>query len=229
MQYKNLATYRLTHYNGVAENINAGSMEEALQNMTVPEENSAVVSASRLTEPIRTVVPDLPKEISIQANAFLEDNTPSDINTATPSSGSVHAGDEIALKAIPARNYEFVEWKLNGEVISDQASLMYTIPDMDVDLAVFTAIFRLADVSWKTEVTPPEATGAGCLAFPSAGTGKAEAETQFLAVAKTGYVFKHWERNGEELGTNELLETTLDPPAEDETEVIYTAVFETAP
>ena len=94
-----------------------------------------------------------------------------------------------------------------------------------VDTAVFIATFRLADVTWTTAVEPAEASTAGCIAFPTSGSSEANAETEFLAVAKEGFTFDHWEVNGQSVSTNELLQTTVTPLAERESARIYKAVF----
>nr|DAO97415.1 MAG TPA: PKD-like domain [Caudoviricetes sp.] len=225
MQYKELGTYKLTHFNGMAEELNAESMEQAIENMTIPESSSPVVSASRIGEPVRTVIPEMAEEISFSASAVLEDGSLSEENLSTPASGTVHVGDTVSLRAVPARNYSFVAWKMNGTVISENASLSYKIPETDVKQITFTAVFKLSDVAWTAEVSPSEATGEGCLAFPSSGTTKADGAQELLAVAKGSYKFDHWERNGESVGTNEILKANVKPLAEGEELAVYTAVF----
>jgi hypothetical protein len=146
---------------------------------------------------------------------------------ATPVSGTIHAGDSIAFKAIPARNYAFVNWKCNGEVISEEAEFVYTMKELKGEAsAVFLATFRPADVSWTTSVEPSEATSAGVIAFPPSGVSSANASAQMLAVEADGYVFDHWERNGESIGTNKMLTVIVAPLAEGEDEAVYKAVFE---
>ena len=139
----------------------------------------------------------------------------------------MHTGDQIALRAIPARNYEFVSWYCNGAFISNQESLLFVVPDLPngIDSLVFTANFKLSNVAWTTEVSPNEATGAGCIAFPESGTTQANGTLQLLAVEAEGYTFDHWERNGEVVGTNKLLETTVTPLADNELSCVYKAIF----
>ena len=146
---------------------------------------------------------------------------------ATPASGKIHVGDMVQLKAIPARNYEFVSWKLNDVKISEEAVVNLIMPELSagIDTAVFTATFKLADVAWTTAVEPSEASAAGCIAFPTLGRSEANAETEFLAVAKEGFTFDRWEVNGESVSTNELLQTAVTPLAEGESARVYKAVF----
>jgi hypothetical protein len=117
---------------------------------------------------------------------------------------------------------------MNGAVISEEESFVYTMPDLKGEAsAVFTATFRLADVAWTTVVEPAEATGEGCIAFPGSGATPANGNLSLLAVAKGAYTFDHWERNGETLGTNEMLTVEVEPLAENESACVFTAVFKT--
>lgn len=222
MQTKIFNAYRITHKNGSVEDINALDLVQALENMETPETESKVLQAFLVKENVRTLVEDEPEEIIFSA-VVAEGGTGS---IATPASGKIHAGDQIALKAIPARTYAFVNWKLNGEVISDEADLVFTMPDLgELDTAVFTATFKLADVAWTTAVSPDGAGTVGALAFPTHGTTEANGDVELLAVSAEGYSFNHWERNGVNISTNRLLQTEVSPLAEGEESAVYTAVF----
>ena len=223
MQAKVFNAYRITHENGSIEDINALNLVQALENMETPETESSVTQTFLVKKNIRTLVEDEPTEILF--NAIVAENGGGSI--ATPATGKIHVGDMIQLKAIPARNYEFVSWKLSGTEISTEATLNFTMPKLsdNLDTAVFTATFKLSNVAWTSAVEPAEASSAGCIAFPTSGTTEANAEAEFLAVAKDGFTFDHWEVNGESVSTNELLQTTVTPLAEGENTRVYTAVF----
>ena len=225
MQTKIFNAYRISHENGTIEDINALDLVQALENMEIPETESSVVQTFLVKKGIRTLVADEPTEVLF--NAVVAENGGGSI--ATPATGRIHVGDMVQMKAIPARNYEFVSWKLNGIEISREAVLNLTMPELPegIDTAIFTATFRLVDISWTTEVEPAEASTAGCIAFPTSGVSEANAETEFLAVAKEGFEFDHWEVNGESLSTNELLQATVAPLTEGETARVYKAVFRT--
>lgn len=226
MQYKNYNSYNIIHKNGESEKINAESMEQALAFMSTPETESPVMRAIVTQTDIRTLVQDLPDEIYF--TAIVDPDSVASGSIATPSEGTIHVGDEIALKAIPARNYEFVSWSRNGEVISTEADLTYTMSPLleGEDSAIFSAKFKLSDVAWTTSVEPAEAAGAGCIAFPSSGSTVAYDEEEFLAVESGDYTFSHWERNGATLSDNKLLELeAVTPLAETETSAVYKAVF----
>ena len=220
MQIKKLATYRLTHFNGESEVINAESMEQALKYTEIPETESAIISAVRTAFDINTLVNEDPREMIMTVTT-----SQGGASIATPASATVHVGDIITLKAIPARNYRLKEWQRNNEVISTDATFAYTIPDVEDEAIVIVAVFEAAAINWTTSVKPEEATGEGCLAFPASGTTEANANLELLAVAKGTYTFDHWERNGVSIGTNELLQTTATPLAESEDKAVYTAVF----
>lgn len=223
MQTKVYNTYRITHKNGSVEDINALDMVQALENTDIPSSESEVVQSYLVRENVRTLVEDATQEILFSSVVA----TGGGGSIATPASGKVHAGDEIAFRAIADRGYRFVSWQVNGEVISNDAELAYTMPTFPsgVNTVVFTATFELAPVSWKTEVEPAQATGDGCLAFPSSGTSNANTVSEFLAVAKTGWTFSHWDVNGDTSVTSEILSTEVKPLAEGETERVYKAVF----
>ena len=223
MQSKNYNAYRITHKDGSIEDINAVDLIQALENMDVQEMESKVIQAFLVKENVRTLVEDEKTEIFF--STIVAENGGGSI--ATPASGRIHVGDMIQLKAIPARNYEFVSWKLNDVKISEEAVVNLLMPELSagVDTAVFTATFKLADVAWTTAIEPSEASTAGCIAFPTLGISEANAKTEFLAVAKEGFTFDHWEVNGESVSTNELLQTAVTSLAEGESARVYKAVF----
>ena len=222
MQTKVFNAYRITHKNGSVEDINALDLVQALENMETPDTESKVIQAFLVKENVRTLVEDEPAEIIFSA-IVAEGGTGS---IATPASGKVHVGDKIALKAIPARTFTFVNWKLNDEVISEEADLVFTMPKLEnLDTAVFVATFRLADVSWTSNVLPNEASVAGSIAFPAHGTTGANKELELLAVPSEGYTFNHWERNGVNISDSKLLKTEVTPLSEKEESAVYIAVF----
>lgn len=222
MQTKVYNSYRITHKNGNVEEVIAPSLVDALENMEISEDYSPVLQTYMTAEGVRTLVSDFPAEVPF--TSVVAEGAGGSI--ATPLSGTIHVGDTLSFKAIPARNYIFVNWKMNGTVVSEEAEFVYTMPELHGEAsAVFTATFKLADVSWTSEVSPAEATGAGCVAFPASGTIQANGTLGLIAVEAEGYTFDHWERNGESIGTNKILSTEVTPLAENETECVYTAVF----
>lgn len=223
MQSKIVNAYRITHKNGKIEDINATSLVQALENMEVPESESAIIQTFLIKEGVRTLIEEEPTEVTF--TAIVAENGGGSI--ATPATGRIHVGDMVQMKAVPARGYEFVSWSLNGEEISKDATINLVMPEPleGIDTAVFTATFKLSDVSWRTEVEPSEASTAGCVSFPASGVSEANTEASFIAVAKGGFTFDHWELNGESISTNELLTTTVTPLSDDESERVYKAVF----
>jgi hypothetical protein len=222
MQTKSYNTYKITHKNGSVERINAENLVEALQNMEISEEYSPVLQTYMEEENLRTLVADIPAEVPFTSVVNEEGGG----SIATPLSGTVHVGDQLAFKAIPARNYVFVNWKLNDKVISEEASFVLTMPELNGEAsAVFKATFAKAPVNWATTVSPAEATGDGAVTFPASGTTPADGTVSAIAVDSENYGFDHWERNGLNVGDNKILSAEAVEPAEGETSVIYTAVF----
>ena len=222
MQTKLYNSYRITHKSGSVEEINAENLIEALKNTGIKEEIDPVLQTYMYNEGIRTLIEDVPAEVPF--TAVVNENAGGSI--ATPVSGTVHVGDQLAFKAVPARNHVFLNWKMNGQVISEEADFVYTFPELHGEAsAVFTATFAKAPVSWTTAVNPPEATSDGALTFPASGTTPADGTVSAIAVNSDNYTFDHWERNGVSVGTNKILSAEAEEPAEGETSVVYTAVF----
>ena len=149
------------------------------------------------------------------------------LSLATPSNGKIHVGDQIQLKAIPDRNYQFVNWERNGTEISKEADFLYTMTELaeEEDTAVFTANFEAADVNWTASVTPSEATGTGCVAFPPKGKIKPGETLTLLAVDSEQYTFSKWIRNGEEVSTAKQANIIVAPLAKNEEKCVYVAEF----
>ena len=223
MAMRKLNSYQITHKNGSVENINAENLVEALTHMEVSEEYSPVIQTYMTGEEINTLVADLPEEIVF--SAIVAENGGGSI--ATPASGKIHVGDQLAFKAIPARNYIFVSWSMNGQVISNNEDMLFTMPELPtgVTSAVFTATFALAPVSWTSAVSPAEATGDGAVAFPASGVTPANDNASLIAVDSEHYSFDHWERNGVTVGQNKILDVECTPLAEGEEACVFTAVF----
>lgn len=222
MQTKSFNSYKITHKNGSVEEINAENLVEALSNMEISEDYSPVLQTYMQAEGIRTLVNNLPEEVPF--TAVVAEGSGGSI--ATPASGHVHAGDQLTFKAVPAKNYSFVSWKLNGKIISTEATFLFTMPELKGEAsAVFTAEFALSPVHWTSSVSPEGATGAGCVAFPMSGTVEANGNLDLIAVEADGYTFDHWERNGTSLGTNKILSVEVTPLADGEESAEYVAVF----
>ena len=222
MQTKLYNAYRITHKNGSVETINAENLVEALNHMGIDELTSPVLQTYMEAEGIRTLVADMPAEVPF--TAVVSEGSGGSI--ATPVSGTVHVGDQLAFKAVPARNYVFKNWKLNDAVISEDAEFVFTFPDLHGEAsAVFKATFALAPVSWTTAVSPAEATSDGARTFPASGVTPADGTVSAIAIDSENYEFSHWERNGENVGANKELSAEAVPLAEGEASAVYTAVF----
>ena len=223
MQTKYLNSYRITHENGVSETINSETISEALENLNISEETSLVLKVFMEKKDIRTLVED--EITAVPFTSIVADTSGGSI--ASPASGSIHVGDTLAFLAIPADNYNFVEWTKNGETISTEASFVYTmeeLPDDDSSF-IFEAVFELQELAWTTSVSPTEATSAGCMTFPSSGSTEIGSNASMIAIVADGYTFDHWERNGVSVGSTKQLDIAVDALSSDETACEYVAVF----
>lgn len=222
MQSKLYNSYRITHKSGAVEEINAVNLVEALSSMSIKEEFDPVLQTYMQAQGIRTLVNDLPEEVPFTAVV----NEEAGGSIATPVSGTVHAGDQLAFKAIPARNYIFVEWRMNGKAISTETEFVYTFPSLEGEAsAVFTAVFAPSPLAWTTEVEPASATSAGVMTFPSLGVSPANGKVSAVAIEADGFTFSHWERNGVSVSDNKILDVDVVPLAEGEASAVYKAVF----
>ena len=222
MQTKLYNSYRITHKNGSVETINAENLVEALKHMGIDELTSPVLQTYMEAEGIRTLVADMPAEVPF--TAVVSEGAGGSI--ATPVSGTVHVGDEIAFKAVPARNYVFKNWKLNDVVISEDAEFICIFPDLHGEAsAVFKATFAPSPLAWTTEVEPASATSAGVMTFPPSGVSPADGKVSAVAIEAEGFTFSHWERNGVSVGDNKVLDVDVVPLAEGEASAVYKAVF----
>lgn len=222
MLTKNYSTYRILYKNGFMEEVNAENIEQAIRNKSVAEEISPVLQITLQAENIPTFVEDMPAEIPFIATVLNGGGS-----IATPASGTVHVGDVISLNAIPDRNYEFVSWKRNDKIISEDPLFSYTMEALEEGetTVAFTASFKLKDITFTTDVLPADAKAAGCLSYPTSMTVAANSAYQLLAVEGQGYTFSHWERNGTVLTTDKMATVTVSPLASDELSVKYNAVF----
>lgn len=231
MQYKDLNAYRITHYNGTVELLNAESMEQALNHMELPESDSNVVQCVRTQTNIRTLVDEIPDEVQFNC-VCINDADPDDENNvggsiATPSQGIMHIGDVVQLKAIADKGFKFTHWTRNDEFISRREDLSYTMQPLieGESVAVFTAHFKLAPVEWKVQTVTEEAFNDGCTGFPLEGKTEVDGELELIAYNAKGYRFWKWERNGVVISHNHLLRTTVDALAEGEGEAVYQVFF----
>ena len=71
------------------------------------------------------------KVTTYQINATSNDETMGTV-TITPEKDSYVQGDEVTLTAKPNERYEFVNWTLNGEVVSMDAEYKFTVSLMQI-------------------------------------------------------------------------------------------------
>ncbi|MCM1312309.1 MAG: hypothetical protein NC252_05345 [Roseburia sp.] len=123
--------------------------------------------------------------------------------TATDSDdAAARYGDVVVLTATSNHGYEFRNWTLNGEVISNEPEFEYTaIHDMDV----------VANYSTKTySVAIEDATEEGGILGASSGLYSFGDELKLVAEPNEDYVFVCWTVNGENAGSDDALTVIVD-------------------
>ena len=100
------------------------------------------------------------------------------------------------------------------------------VSTLTLDKRSIPTVVTEAPVNWVAQAYPEGAVEAGCLAFPTNGTAEAGSNLKLIEVAKTGFTFDHWEdNNGNNLGTEEILDITVAPLADGEASREYKAIF----
>ena len=131
---------------------------------------------------------------------------------ATLQGGGVYkAGTSVTLNVTPLPGWSFDNWTVNGKIVSTKAKFVYVMPKDDVTVtANITKNYKLS-----------------VLASPSGGgevtkSGEYAAGTVFTVTAtpKAGYVFDHWEVDGEIQSVDESFTSVM--PYKD---TVFTAVF----
>ena len=119
---------------------------------------------------------------------------------ANSSGDTAEYGSIVTLTATPADGFEFLNWTLNGEVVStDPEFTAQAIGDMNV-VANFTKKNYLVEVASENGMVSGTATG-----YYQHGD-----QLTFTAEPDADYVFTGWTVNGEDAGTDATLTLTLD-------------------
>ena len=226
MASKMYSQYKFLHLNGQEEKINALSLNQALENLSIPESESLVTQVTLEAQGIKTILDDAP--VNWQTTVL-----PAEAGTANcftfPASGTTEIGNEASMVAVAKGNYHFDHWDVGGTNVGTEETLNYTMTALEESETerIFTAVFALnvAPTNWKTAVSPDGAGTANCFTFPASGTTDIGSTASMVAVAKGNYHFDHWDVGGTNVGTDETLNYTMTAPAEGATEITFTAVF----
>jgi uncharacterized repeat protein (TIGR02543 family) len=115
----------------------------------------------------------------------------------------------VSVTATAKTDYEFVNWTVDIEVVSEEATFTYTMPAADT---ILTANFKkLAEEPTKYSLTllanPPE----GGTAIDNTNTGpyEAGAEVSLTATANTGYEFVNWTEGETVISTSATFTYTM--------------------
>ena len=125
---------------------------------------------------------------------------PRHIRANAPAENTVEYGSTIVLTATPNEGFEFANWTLNGELISDGPELQaQALSDMDI-VANFTKQSHLVEV----------ATTHGSITGTATGYYLHNEELTFVATPDEDYVFVGWTVNGEDICAQDTLAIKAD-------------------
>lgn len=112
--------------------------------------------------------------------------------------GVYHVGDEVTLTATASDGYEFLNWRIDGSVVSSDNPFTFTMPAADVQL---TAHFKEAGIETYTLTLAALPADGGTVV----GGGEYEEGdvVAVSAIANSGYVFVNWTNE-----TNDVVSTT---------------------
>ena len=121
---------------------------------------------------------------------------------------SVEGTDVVTLTAVPADKYQFVNWTLNGEVVSTDA--VYTTTEV-TESRSYVANFEFAPVAPRTITATVNNSAKGSVVFLSPESTETSVVSDNIVVVKavpatTDDFFVNWTINGEVVGTEETYE-----------------------
>ncbi len=136
-----------------------------------------------------------------------EGGTVEDITGTAP----YNIGDEVDLKAEPAPEYIFIEWRNHhGEKVDEKAEFTYSMPAEDVTL---TALFEKEIVilyELRLDVSPAESGSVSGEGYYAGGE-----EVEVIAEAGVGYDFVNWSGDTEHINTTDTEEILVVMPMKD--------------
>ena len=121
---------------------------------------------------------------------------------------SVEGTDVVTLTAVPADKYQFVNWTLNGEVVSTDA--VYTT-DLVTESRAYVANFEFAPVAPRTITATVNNTAKGSVVFLAPESTESSVVSDNIVVLEavpttTDDFFVNWTINGVEVGTETTYE-----------------------
>ena len=131
---------------------------------------------------------------------------PAGVRSLAPSDDSPNTakyGSTVILVAEPSKGYEFANWTLNGEIVSNEPQYeALAISDLDI-VANFTKKSYLVNIECENE--------GGIVTGSGTGIYEYEASLELTAMPKEDYIFKNWIVNGKTIaGEDRNLTITVD-------------------
>jgi M6 family metalloprotease-like protein/uncharacterized repeat protein (TIGR02543 family) len=131
--------------------------------------------------------------------------------------GSYNLGDEVTLEAFSVEGYDFLNWRMNGVVISSENPYTFTMPAQDISITAYFIISG-TETYQLTLAVNPENSGT----VSGAGEYEGGEQINLNALANDGFVFVNW-TDGEDNVLSTTASFTYTMPAAD---ITLTANFE---
>lgn len=127
--------------------------------------------------------------------------SPAEGGTLSPSSGQFDYGSEVAVKAIPANEYDFVCWQIGDEKVSDECKYTHRLLE-DVELKALFSVKHF-------EVTIGYDLLEGLVEGAASGIYKYGTQFWLKAIPADGYEFDAWLVSGERTSESESYHLTV--------------------
>ena len=162
-------------------------------------ENGQVVSTEATYEFIVTGNHSFVAHFVLQSLVITAAVNPTNSGTVS-GTGTFLYGETCTLTATPATGYEFVCWKENSVVVSDEETYSFTVTASRNLVAQFTE---------KSYVIYATVNPAGSGTVSGTGTYSFGETCTLVATANTGYTFVNWTENGQVVSTELTCEFTV--------------------
>jgi len=125
---------------------------------------------------------------NFQIQSFQITANVSPLNSGTvQGAGTYDYGQTCTLTATPATGYDFVNWTMDGTVVSDAAAYSFTV----TEAATYVANFQIQSFEIAASANPSDGG-----TVQGAGTYEYNASCTLTATAATGYDFVNWTKDG---------------------------------
>ena len=218
---KTVEIQTLAGENFADENSLAEPDKVKIENSTVTAEGAELELTAKAHSVMSITVkdkeePPVPETFTVTAKA---NNTDMGTVTIDPVKDKYNAGEKVTATATAKEGYEFVNWTVDGETVSTEATYEFTV-DKSVELTAnfketekpvekFTVTAKVSDTKMGTVTIDPD----------KAEYAKGE-KVKVTANANQGYEFVNWTVNGKDLSPRATMNASYQFEVKENTEVI---------